>query len=140
MLILPCPLRYQHDSGQELHKFSSGYMYKKIRKKKSVQCFADFFIAVVGHEILFFDVWFLLNQDLHKHTVHRIRLSHSRCLLYNVYVIICTVHVGKEGQPFFYALRFFAPPFKRTRPYWIYLPFLSVFFLCMAGKCFAYIS
>ncbi len=28
-------------------------MYQKIRKKKSVQCFPDFFIAVVGHEIFF---------------------------------------------------------------------------------------
>ncbi len=46
-LILPCPLRYRHDSGQELHKISSGYMNKKIREKKSVQCFADFFIAVI---------------------------------------------------------------------------------------------
>jgi hypothetical protein len=26
-------------------------MYQNICKKKSVQCFADFFIAVVGHEI-----------------------------------------------------------------------------------------
>ncbi len=63
-LILPCPFRYRHDSGQELHKFSSGYMYKKIRKKKSVLCFPDFFIAVVvlGLEIFFFDVWFFLTK------------------------------------------------------------------------------
>ena len=39
-LILPCPLRYRHHSGQELHKFSSGYMNKKIRKKRSVRVYS----------------------------------------------------------------------------------------------------
>ena len=34
---------YRHDSGWEPYKFSSGYIHKKIRKTKSVQCFADFF-------------------------------------------------------------------------------------------------
>ncbi len=66
-------------------------MYQKIRKKKSVQCFAVFFIAVVGHEIFFFDVWFLLNQDLHKHTVHRIRSSVCHCYTLN-WLIICTLY------------------------------------------------
>jgi hypothetical protein len=50
--------RYRRDSGWELVKFSSGYMYKKIRKKKSVQCFVDFFIIVfflrIGGMLLLF--------------------------------------------------------------------------------------
>ncbi len=33
---------------REPHKFSSGYMYKKICKLKIVQCFADFLVKVVG--------------------------------------------------------------------------------------------
>jgi hypothetical protein len=44
--------RYRRDSGWEPVKFSSGFKYKKIRKKKSVQCFAGFFLIVVSYEIL----------------------------------------------------------------------------------------
>ena len=76
-------------------------MYQKIRKKKSEQCFANFFIAAVGHEIFFFDVWLFLTKIF-------INIQ-STFSLSVVYVSICTVHIGKEGQPFFYALRFFAP-------------------------------
>ncbi len=42
------PHRYRHDSGWKLRKFSSGYMYKKIRKTKHVQCLTDFFIKVLA--------------------------------------------------------------------------------------------
>jgi hypothetical protein len=48
------PHRYWHDSGWELCKFSSGYMYQKIRKTNSVhssvfwiiyyKLLADFFL------------------------------------------------------------------------------------------------
>ncbi len=46
------PHRYRRDSGWEPLKFSSGYMYQKIRNQKSVQCSEDFFTTVVDHEIL----------------------------------------------------------------------------------------
>ncbi len=39
--------RYRHNSRWEPHKFFSGYMYQKIRKTKSVQCFANFLIKFV---------------------------------------------------------------------------------------------
>jgi hypothetical protein len=45
-------------------------MYKKNPQKEECTVFRGFFIAVVGHEIFFFYVWFSLNQDLHKMQLH----------------------------------------------------------------------
>ncbi len=38
-------------AGRNFISFPLAICIKKIRKKKSVKCFADFFTAVVGHEI-----------------------------------------------------------------------------------------
>ncbi len=49
-------------AGRNLISFLLAIYVSKNPQKEGVQCFANFFIAVVGNEIFVFDVWFFLTK------------------------------------------------------------------------------
>ncbi len=79
-------------AGRNFISFPLAICIKKSAKRRVyTTVFRRFLYCSCRPWNIFFYVWFLLNQDLHKHTVHRIRSSVCHCYTLN-WLIICTLY------------------------------------------------